>query len=89
MDRLKDKVAIITGALGGQGQVAVARFLVEGARVLASDLARQADGEVARLLAQRPDDVAYVGGDVCDDAICAAIVDSAKQLQLRLESAFV
>jgi len=77
MDRLKDKVAIITGALGGQGQVAVARFLAEGARVLASDLAVQADGEVARLLTQHPDDVAYVGGDVCNDAVREAIVDSA------------
>ena len=79
MDRLKDKVAIITGALGGQGQVAVARFLAEGARVLASDLAVQADGEVARLLAQRPDDLAYVGGDVCDDAVRVTIIDSATE----------
>ena len=34
MSRLKNKVAIITGALGGQGQVAVRRFVEEGAKVL-------------------------------------------------------
>jgi NAD(P)-dependent dehydrogenase (short-subunit alcohol dehydrogenase family) len=42
MSRLKGKVAIITGALGGQGQVAVRRFVEEGARVLVSDLRGEA-----------------------------------------------
>jgi NAD(P)-dependent dehydrogenase (short-subunit alcohol dehydrogenase family) len=79
MDRLKDKVAIITGALGGQGQVAVARFLAEGARVLASDLGAQANGDVAELLTEHPHDVAYVGGDVCDDAVRTAIVQGATE----------
>ena len=32
MGRLNNKVAIITGALGGQGQVAVQRFVEEARR---------------------------------------------------------
>ena len=43
--RLQDKVCLITGAAGGQGQVAVDIFLKEGARVLASD--RDANGRDA------------------------------------------
>lgn len=77
MDRLKDKVAIITGALGGQGQVAVARFHAEGARVLASDLAAQANGDVSRLVTKHPGEVAYVGGDVCEESVREAIIAAA------------
>lgn len=75
MGRLSDKVAIITGALGGQGQVAVMRFVEEGARVMASDLAAAPHGEVAALLAARPEAVAYVGGDVRDDALLQRLVE--------------
>ena len=54
MSRLKNKVAIITGALGGQGQVAVRRFVEEGAKVLASDMAARPNGEVAALIKAKP-----------------------------------
>ena len=50
MNRLKNKVALISGALGGQGQVAVAKFIEEGAQVFATDLASSPHGEVASLL---------------------------------------
>lgn len=36
--RLANKVAIVTGASGGMGQVAVQRFLKEGAKVTATDI---------------------------------------------------
>ncbi len=77
MARLQNKVVIITGALGGQGQVAVQRFVEEGAKVLASDLAATPRGAVATLCAAQPDKVAYVGGDVRDDLALTAIVSGA------------
>jgi NAD(P)-dependent dehydrogenase (short-subunit alcohol dehydrogenase family) len=77
MARLANKVALITGALGGQGQVAVRRFVEEGARVLASDLASQPNGEVAALVAGRPGDVVYVGGDVRDEQVLDTLVKTA------------
>ncbi len=77
MGRLKDKVAIITGALGGQGQVAVQRFVDEGARVIASDLAKKPSGDVAKLVSKQPHAVAYVGGDVCDSKVLERIVKAA------------
>ena len=42
MRGLKDKVVLITGAAGGIGQAIVARFLDEGARIIALD--RDKDG---------------------------------------------
>ena len=38
MGRLEDKVALITGAVGGQGSVEVKLFCQEGAKVVFSDL---------------------------------------------------
>lgn len=77
MARLANKVALITGALGGQGQVAVRRFVEEGARVLASDLAPQPNGEVAALTAARPGEVVYVGGDVRNEQVLDTLVRTA------------
>ena len=88
MNRLKGKVAIITGALGGQGQVAVRRFVEEGARVLASDLAARANGEVAALAKAQPEVVAYVGGDVRDSKVVEKIVKTAVKRFGRLDILF-
>ncbi|MEN9726683.1 MAG: hypothetical protein RL434_1049 [Pseudomonadota bacterium] len=77
MARLANKVALITGALGGQGQVAVRRFVEEGARVLASDLAPQPTGDVAALVASHPDAVVYVGGDVRNEQVLDTLVSTA------------
>jgi NAD(P)-dependent dehydrogenase (short-subunit alcohol dehydrogenase family) len=88
MGRLDNKVAIITGALGGQGQVAVRRFVEEGAKVLASDLAGRAHGEVAALAKARPAAVAYVGGDLRDAQVVAKIVRGAVKKFGRLDVLF-
>ncbi len=75
--RLAGKVAIITGALGGQGQVAVRRFVEEGANVVASDLAARAAGDVAALTKGDGAAVAYVGGDLRDAKTIDKLVTTA------------
>jgi dihydroanticapsin dehydrogenase len=77
MNRLKNKVALISGALGGQGQVAVSKFIEEGAQVVATDLALSAQGEVASLLESFPDKLAYLGGDLCDSKLLDQLVKTA------------
>ena len=85
MGRLQGKVVLITGALGGQGQVAVARFLDEGASVLASDLASRSNGEVAQRVKLTPDRCAYVGGDVRDGKLIDKLVKTAVKRFGRLD----
>lgn len=85
MGRLQDKVIIITGALGGQGQIAVRRFLEEGARVVASDRAADAAGDVATLMAEQPERLAYLGGDICGDDLPGQLVATAVERFGRLD----
>ena len=63
-DRLKDKVAIITGAASGIGRQTVLRFAQEGARVVVSDRNRSGGEETQRLLKEAGSDALFVPVDV-------------------------
>jgi len=75
MDRLHDKVAIITGAAGGQGKVALELFATEGARVVGADLLEEPDEELAGLLDKYPDQLCYLKGDMTDEGDVQRLVD--------------
>ena len=64
MRRLQDKVCIITGAAGGQGQVAVELFATEGAKVVAADLQAGGEASIQTSVAGHPDQIIYVHTDV-------------------------
>ena len=64
MGRLQDKVCIITGAAGGQGQVAVSLFAEQGAKVVASDQCREPTASIADTMRRFPGQVCFVSGDV-------------------------
>jgi NAD(P)-dependent dehydrogenase (short-subunit alcohol dehydrogenase family) len=51
MTRFRDKVVLITGTGGGQGQVAALRFAREGATVVGCDTNAEGQADTARLLA--------------------------------------
>jgi NAD(P)-dependent dehydrogenase (short-subunit alcohol dehydrogenase family) len=88
MNRLAGKTAIITGALGGQGVVAVERFLAEGANVVASDRTTVPTGKVADRCANGAAGCVYVGGDVCDEAMQTRIVATALDRFGRIDVLF-
>src|SRR3954471_575809 len=46
--RLNDKVAVITGAAGGQGQAAARLFAEEGARLVVSDIDKEGAEKTAQ-----------------------------------------
>jgi NAD(P)-dependent dehydrogenase (short-subunit alcohol dehydrogenase family) len=53
MDRLKNKVAVITGACSGIGLGTLELFVAEGARVLAADITAQRGAEIERRFPDR------------------------------------
>ena len=75
MDRLKGKIAIITGAAGGIGSVAAHRFVEEGAKVLLVDRDEAALTKLMEALPSRSSEIATA--DVTDEAETKAFVDLA------------
>lgn len=85
VERLKGKVAFITGAAGGIGAAAVRRFVAEGARVSIADL----NGDAARTLADEIGPAAIaVEVDVADEASVEAGIDAAVARFGRLDILF-
>jgi len=80
-DRLKDKVAIITGAAKGIGFVTAQRFAAEGAKVIIADIKLDA---VLAAATQVPSAEAYVM-NVTDRASIQAVVDQVMQKYGRID----
>lgn len=83
--RLKDKVAIITGATGGIGMATARKFAREGARVAIADLdAGRVDAARAALVATGAEAIG-VQLDVTDAASVAAMVATVKSAWGRID----
>jgi 3(or 17)beta-hydroxysteroid dehydrogenase len=69
--RVRDKVAIVTGAAGGIGSATAALLVEEGARVVLTDVAAKAGAEVAARLGPR---ASFKALDVADPARWQAVI---------------
>lgn len=87
MERLQDKVCIITGAAGGQGLVALDLFASEGAYVLASDRV-EITAEVKAAMNKHPERIAYVCADVTVSADLDNVVQAAVDRFGRIDVLF-
>lgn len=76
--RLKDKVAVVTGAGSGFGAGIAARFAVEGARVLVADINEDAAGRVASEITGAGGTAAAFAVDVSRSAPVKAMMDHAE-----------
>ncbi len=85
MDRLKNKVAVITGGASGIGLGTVKLFIEEGAQVVVGDLQ---DDRGRELEETYKDSLSYIHTDVSDDAQVKAMVDLAVQRFGRLDCIF-
>jgi NAD(P)-dependent dehydrogenase (short-subunit alcohol dehydrogenase family) len=74
-DRLRGKVALITGAGMGIGRAAAVRFAGEGARIVIGDLDEGAAGETARLCQAAGGEALVVPGDVAVEADVRRMVE--------------
>ncbi|MEO8676889.1 MAG: glucose 1-dehydrogenase, partial [Casimicrobiaceae bacterium] len=75
--RLKDKVAIVTGAGSGFGEGIARRFAAEGAKVLVNDIAAANGERVAREIVEAGGSAHFCEGDVSKNADVARIVAAA------------
>jgi NAD(P)-dependent dehydrogenase (short-subunit alcohol dehydrogenase family) len=72
--RLKDKVAIVTGAAGGIGLACAQRFAAEGAKVILSDVSVAQGERAAEALQATGADALFIACDVGDKAEVDALV---------------
>jgi glucose 1-dehydrogenase len=91
--RLKDKVAVITGAAQGIGLACGAEFAREGAKVMLSDINRERGEAAAKALRDQGHDVRFTPCDVGDkaqvDALIAATVAAFGRLDCAVPNAGV
>jgi len=85
--RLRDKVAIVTGAAGGIGLACARRFAAEGAKVVLSDIDRARGEAAAEEIQASGADALFVACDVGDKAEVDALVASAVAAFGRLDCA--
>ena len=86
--RLKDKVALITGAGSGIGRETALLFAAEGAKVVAVDVVDAAGNETVAMIKQAGGDAVYVHADVSKAADCENMVRVAEQTYGKLNVLF-
>lgn len=78
MDRLRGKIALITGIGGGMGRAAALRFAAEGAKVVGCDLFEEGSAETVRLVREAGGQIeSFAPVDLADAGATAAWVASA------------
>jgi len=74
MQRLKDKVALVTGSGAGIGEAICHRFAREGASIVGMDINKDEAERVARTIRSNGFDAHAQTGDVSNQADCARVV---------------
>jgi NAD(P)-dependent dehydrogenase (short-subunit alcohol dehydrogenase family) len=86
--RLKDKVAIVTGASSGIGRETVLLFAQEGAKVVAADVNDDAGKAVVAEIKEQSGDAVYVHADISKAADCEKMVRVAEDTYGKLDVLF-
>jgi NAD(P)-dependent dehydrogenase (short-subunit alcohol dehydrogenase family) len=83
--RLKNKVAIITGAGGGQGRAAALLFAKEGAKVVGSDWNADSGEETAAQVRAAGGEAIHIGADVSASGQVRRLIDGALEKYGRID----
>lgn len=85
-DKLKGKVAIITGADSGIGRAVAVHFAREGANILVSYLNEEEDARVTcEAIQAEGGEVVSHAGDVAEKSTCQALIEKAMQTWGRID----
>jgi NAD(P)-dependent dehydrogenase (short-subunit alcohol dehydrogenase family) len=84
--RLADKVAVVTGATSGIGQIIAKRFATEGASLIVNGRNQQAGARLVDELRSAGANADFVCGDVADEAIADEIADTARARYGRIDT---
>jgi 2-deoxy-D-gluconate 3-dehydrogenase len=74
--RVRDKVAVVTGAAQGIGRGCAEMLAGEGARVVVADVQEQRGAEVVAAMRAAGGEARFQPVDVTDEAQCAALMDA-------------
>jgi len=83
--RLKNKVALITGAASGMGESAARIFADEGAKVMIADILDDEGTAVAEAIKSSGGDASFFALDVSNEAQWRAVIDSTVAMYGRLD----
>jgi NAD(P)-dependent dehydrogenase (short-subunit alcohol dehydrogenase family) len=86
--RLKDKVAIITGAASGIGRETCLLFAEQGAKVIVADINENEGEETIRKIHDNGGQALFVKTDVSKAADCKIMIDTAGDQYSRLDILF-
>lgn len=75
MNRLQDKIAVVTGSGSGMGEGIARLFGAEGARIVVSDRNEKDGAAVAASLAEQGVTTAAIPADVSVESQCRALID--------------
>jgi NAD(P)-dependent dehydrogenase (short-subunit alcohol dehydrogenase family) len=85
MQRLKDRVAVVTGGASGNGRAVCERYLAEGATVVIADADRATGEATAGELSRDGGPAHFVHVDVTDEASVAALMQGTAERFGRLD----
>lgn len=88
MERLRDRVALVTGGSSGIGRAAALTFAGEGARVVIAARDTERGEQVAREIENTGGEAMFVKADVATTSDVEALVERAVQAYGRLDCAF-
>jgi NAD(P)-dependent dehydrogenase (short-subunit alcohol dehydrogenase family) len=88
MSRLHGKVAIITGASSGIGEATARLFAREGAKIVVTARRQKELDTLVREIAAEGGEAVAVAGDIRDEALAKALVDTATERFGGLDIAF-
>ena len=73
--RMRDKVALVTGAGSGIGRATALRLALEGACMACADRAAEAARDTAKMIEAAGGQALALGADVTDERACAGMVE--------------